>query len=71
MKERERVVERAAGDECVFIPGEGESSHGAAKVDGVIRRYVFYPLPTSGKVYAKRSYQHCTARGGSQLLLSV
>jgi hypothetical protein len=24
-KERERVVGKAAGDECVFIPGEGPS----------------------------------------------
>jgi hypothetical protein len=26
-KERERVVGKAAGDECVFIPGEGPGWH--------------------------------------------
>jgi hypothetical protein len=47
-KERERVVGKAAGDECVFIPGEGpdaaggEGGHGAAKPDGVIHRYHIY-----------------------------
>jgi hypothetical protein len=50
-KERERVVGKAAGDEYVFIPGEGpgwqtaipdaaggEGGHGAAKPEAVIHR---------------------------------
>jgi hypothetical protein len=59
-KERERVVGKAAGDECVFIPDEGpgwqievgsdaipeaaggEGGHGAATMDGVIHRNIFY-----------------------------
>jgi hypothetical protein len=56
-KGSERVVGKAAGDERVFIAGEGpvgsdaipdaaggESGHGAAKPDGVIHRYRIYPL---------------------------
>ena len=51
-KERERVVGKAAGDECVFkgpswqaIPDAagGEGSHGAAKPEGVIHRYQNLP----------------------------
>ena len=62
--ERERVVGKAAGTECVFIPAEGpswqmkssdtipeaaggEGGHGVAKPDGVIHRYLFYPIKIS------------------------
>ena len=51
--ERERVVGKAAGDECVFIPGEGPSWQikssdtipepaGVARPDRVIHRYRVY-----------------------------
>jgi hypothetical protein len=43
----ERVVGKAAGDECVFIPSEGpdgEGGHGAAKPHGVIHRCISNPI---------------------------
>jgi hypothetical protein len=59
-KERERVVGKAAGDDCFFIPegpgwqmkssdtipdaAGGEGGHGVARPDGVIHRYIIYRL---------------------------
>ena len=59
-KEREGVVGKAAGDECVFIPGEGpgwqmRSGPTPYRTRRAVR-YVFYPLIPQ---YLCRAAENC------------
>jgi hypothetical protein len=62
IKERERVVGKAAGDECVFIPGDGPGWQMRSGPTPYRTRRAVRTFTNLSIVYSAEEYPHCLLR---------